>query len=60
MFFDVLYFAMNMMFIHSFVAFSTLLGIREGTVASAILIGLFVKQFKKPVERWVKRVTGIA
>ena len=34
------------------------LGIREGTVASAILIGLFVRQFKKPAERVVKRVTG--
>ncbi|WP_157197464.1 hypothetical protein [Methanomicrobium mobile] len=43
--------------IYSFAAFSTLLGIREGTVASAVLIGLFVKQFKKPAERWVKRVT---
>ena len=46
--------------IYSFAAFSTLLGIREGTVASAILIGLFVKQFKKPAERWVKRVTRVA
>ena len=46
--------------IYSFAAFSTLLGIREGTVASAILIGLFVKQFKKPTERWVKRVTRVA
>ena len=44
--------------LYSFAAFSTLLGIREGTVASAILIGLFVKQFKKPAERFVKRVTG--
>ena len=44
--------------IYSFAAFSTLLGIREGTVASAILIGLFVRQFKKPVERVVKLVTG--
>ena len=46
--------------IYSFAAFSTLLGIREGTVASAVLIGLFVKQFKKPAEIWVKWVTGNA
>ena len=44
--------------IYSFAAFSTLLGIREGTVASAILIGLFVRQFKRPAERVVKLVTG--
>ena len=44
----------------SFAAFSTLLGIREGTVASAVLIGLFVRQFKRPAEMWVKRVTESA
>ena len=43
--------------IYFFLAFSTHLGIREGTVASAMLIGLFVRQFKKPAERVVKRVT---
>ena len=51
---------LNMKSIDSFAAFSTLLGIREGTVASAVLIGIFVKQFKKPTERWVKRVTRVA
>ena len=50
----------NIQLIYSFAAFPTLLGIREGTVASAILIGLFVKQFKMPAERFVKRVTGVA
>lgn len=44
--------------IYSFAAFSTFIDISEGTVASAILIGLFVRQFKKPAERFVKRVMG--
>jgi uncharacterized membrane protein YczE len=42
----------------SLAMFSTVYGIREGTVIAAVLVGIFVKLFKLPVYAAAQRIIG--